>query len=265
MDPISTQKYLMETIFSALSSYLLPFFRIGAFLMVMPGIGTRSVPARIRVFLAVAMTVAMTPMLKQPEFIDVFSVTGFLLTLQQVVIGVSVGFILLTFIHIFNFAGFLISMQSSLGFAAVVDPSHGQQVPVVAHYYQLFSLLIFFLMDGHLAVFKIIFFSFDSLPIAMQSYELLDFKLVASWTSWIFKGGLALALSSLIALMLINFAFGVMTRASPQLNIFTIGFPIIMLCGLLILWFTITQIFYNYPFLWKQFYEVTCDFVGHPC
>ena len=82
------------------------------------------------------MTVAMVPMLPVPEPTPILSLQGFLVAIQQVLIGIAIGYSLEAFIQIFSFAGFLVGMQSSLGFAAMVDSSNGQ-VPVVSHYFQL--------------------------------------------------------------------------------------------------------------------------------
>tara|TARA_B100001094_G_C18195884_1_gene810894 strand:- start:14031 stop:14810 length:780 start_codon:yes stop_codon:yes gene_type:complete len=257
--------FLMDTLFRTMTSHVWVFTRIGGFLMAMPVVGTRWVPQRVRLLAAVAMTVALVPMLPEPEAIPLLSLNGFLVTIQQVIIGMSMGFMLNVFIQIFNFAGFLIGMQSSLGFAAMVDPNNGQQVPVVAHYYQIFSLLLFFLFDGHLIMFQILFYSFESLPIALKTFAALDFESVARWTSTIFKSGLLMALSGIVALMLINFSFGVMTRASPQLNIFSVGFPITMLCGIFILWLTVINVYHYYPHLWSTLEDKVCAFTLQSC
>ena len=126
-------------------------------------------------------------------------------------------------------------------------------------------MLLFFLFDGHIIMFKILFYSFESLPIALESFALLDFESVARWTAAIFKGGLLMALSGLVALMMINFSFGVMTRASPQLNIFSVGFPITMLSGIFILWLTIINVYYHYPQLWTLLEDKVCSFTLQAC
>lgn len=256
---------LMDTIHQALAGYLWPFCRIAAVLSTMTAIGSQSVPARIRLFLAVAMTVALAPLIDPPPSIPLLSVPGFLVTLMQVVIGIAMGFVLLIVLQTFTFAGYFIGMQTSLGFAAMVDPSNGQQVPVVGHVYQLLTLLLFFTFDVHLVVFQMLFYSFETLPIGLEGIAPANLNSLAKWGQTIFTSGFMIALSAVIALLMINFSFGVMTRASPQLNIFSIGFPMVMLAGLFVLWLTIFNVFDYFPVVWLQGKQLICTMLYQSC
>jgi flagellar biosynthetic protein FliR len=258
-------EFPVNLIMETLASYIWPLFRISAMLMVMVAFGTKNVSTRIRLFLSLAVTAAAAPALPPPPPIDPFTIQGMLVSIHQVVIGVLTGFISVLVLHTFVVAGQVVGMQTSLGFASLVDPSNGQSVPVIGQFYLMLATLLFFAIDGHLLMIRIIVESFHTLPVSASGIELPKFDAVVRWMSWVFAGGLALALSALVALLLINFAFGVMTRAAPQLNIFTIGFPVTMLSGLLIIWLTLGNFVSHFETQWYKGVELMCQVLNNPC
>ncbi|WP_028117905.1 flagellar biosynthetic protein FliR [Ferrimonas senticii] len=253
-----------ELVFDWLRLLLWPLVRISSMLMVMTTIGAATVPAPIRMGLALLFTLAAVPMLPQPPPLEMLSLTGALVTAQQVLIGTAMGFVSLLVIQTFVLAGQIIGMQTSLGFASMVDPSNGQQVPLVGQFYLLLATLLFFSFDGHLTMFRMIIESFHSLPIG-ESLLLPSLKGLSDFVGYIFASALTLSLAAATALLLINFAFGVMTRAAPQLNIFAIGFPITMLAGLIILWLTLDGILPHFDTVWQQGQLVMCDLLQMSC
>lgn len=254
----------LDVIFSWMRNLLWPLCRISAMLMVMVTIGGNSTPARIRLGLAVAITVAVAPVLPPAPDVAMFSAEGILITAHEVIIGISTGFVSLLVLNVFILAGQIIGMQTSLGFASMVDPSNGQQVPLVGQLFLLLSTLIFFLVDGHLMMIRMLVASFTTLPIG-QGMLPDNYWQLANWGSYMFAGALTLALSAATALLLINFSFGVMTRAAPQLNIFAIGFPITMLSGLLILWLSLSGFMPHFEAAWAQGQNQICSILQLPC
>ncbi|WP_068830761.1 flagellar biosynthetic protein FliR [Pseudomonas sp. BMS12] len=215
--------------------FLLPLFRIASMLMVMPVIGTQLVPARVRLYLALAICLVLAPNLPPMPQVDSISLQSMLLIAEQVLIGVMFGFLLQLYFHLFTVAGQIIAVQMGLGFASMVDPSNGVSVPVLAQFLLMLVTLLFLAMNGHLVVFEVLAESFVTLPVGggllVDHYWELAGKL-----SWVIAAGLLLALPVITALLIINLAFGVMTRAAPQLNIFSIGFPLTLVLGLVIFW-----------------------------
>ena len=120
-------------------------------------------------------------------------------------------------------------MQSGLGFASLVDPASGMNVPAIGQFFLILSSLLFWVMDGHLAYLQFVVASFETLPIPTENLSSIKFREIVEWGSWMFATALSLALAPITAMLLINFSFGIMTRAAPQLNIFAIGFPITMM------------------------------------
>ncbi|WP_159972311.1 flagellar biosynthetic protein FliR [Pseudomonas sp. 8Z] len=219
---------------------MLPFFRIAALLMVMPIIGTQLVPTRVRLYLALAISVVLVPGIPPMPQVDALSVRSIMMIAEQVLIGVMFGFILQLFFHIFSVAGQIIAMQMGMGFASMVDPTNGVSVPVLGQFMLMLVTLLFLAINGHLVVLEVLAQSFISLPpgqgLMVQHYWELAGKL-----SWVIGAGLLLTLPAVTALLVINLAFGVMTRAAPQLNIFSIGFPLTLALGLVIFWISLSD------------------------
>ena len=234
-----------------ISNFLLPLFRIAAVLMVMPIIGTQLVPQRVRLYMSLAITVLLVPVLPDMPQVDALSLRSMLLIAEQVLIGAMLGFSLQLFFHIFVFAGQLVSMQMGLGFASMMDPATGVSVPVLGQFLLMLVSLLFLAMNGHLVVFDVLAESFVTLPVG-QSLNIDHFAIVAGRLSWVIGAALLLALPAVSALLVINIAFGVMTRAAPQLNIFTIGFPLTLVMGLIIFWISTSGIL-------AQYYTISSD------
>ena len=233
------------------ASFLLPLFRIAALLMVMPVIGTQLVPVRVRMYLSLAFTLVLMPVLPAMPQIDALSLQGWLWIGQEVLVGALLGFSLQLFFHAFVVAGQMIAMQMGLGFASMVDPANGISVAVLGQFLLMLVTLLFLAMNGHLVVFEVLAESFVTLPVG--SGLLLDHYLaIAGRLGWVLGAGLLLALPAITALLVVNIAFGVMTRAAPQLNIFAIGFPLTLVLGLVIVWLGMADILAQYQDLARE-------------
>ncbi len=218
------------------AQFLLPFFRIASFLMVLPMIGTQLVPARIRMGLALAMTVLLLPVLPEMPVLNGLSLSTYILVAQQILIGSALAFIIQVMFQIFTLGGQIISSQMGLGFASVSDPANGVSVVVLSQFYLMMVMLLFLAFNGHLVLFEALARSFYVLPVVDGGLPVSGFLEVAKAGTWMVSSALLMALPAITALLVINFAFGVMTKAAPQLNIFAIGFPFTMMMGLLITW-----------------------------
>lgn len=219
-----------------LAQYLWPFIRIGACLMVAPSFGAAFVPPRTRLVLAAALTVMVTPMLPAPPAgIEVFSIPGFLITLQQVLIGVATGFVLQVAFDALAMGGQLLSNGMGLGFAFNVDPLRGTSTPVLGQLYMIIVTLTFFAMNGHILLIETLIAGFTSLPVG-TSPPASTWLAVANWGTQLFAGALSVAMPGMTAMLVANVAIGVMSRAAPTLNLFAVGFPLTLAFGLVIVW-----------------------------
>lgn len=241
-----------------MADFLLPLSRVSALIMSMIALGAKSVPGRIKLFLSLAITVAIMPAIPPSQVGNLFSFETTLLVAEQLIIGVMLGTVTIMVVNTFTMAGQIIAMQSGLGFASLVDPATGMNVPAVGQFFLILSTLLFWVMDGHLAYLQFITASFHTLPIPLTDFDATKFKEIVLWGSWMFATALSLAIAPLTAMLLINFSFGIMTRAAPQLNIFAIGFPITMCSGLLIMWLTMGNFLTHFELQWQRAVEFSC-------
>jgi flagellar biosynthetic protein FliR len=239
-----------------LGSFLWPFFRIGAMAMAAPFFGARSVPVKVRLMLALSLSILIAPGLPAAPAVEPFSLVGLTITLQQILIGIAMGFILqLVFAAIIT-GGQMIGMQMGLGFASMVDPQNGTQVPVLAQFYLMMTTLLFLGMDGHLLLIDLLAESFRLLPIGGEVLSLDAFWAIASWGSQMFAGGVWLALPAAASLLMVNIAFGIMARSAPQLNIFAIGFPVTMMMGFVVVLYTLPNVVPQFSTLLSSGFEL---------
>lgn len=215
-----------------------PFVRISAFLMVAPIVGTRLVPARIRLMLALLISMVLVPNLPAMPMLDSVSIPAFILVIQQVLIGVGMGLVLQVLLQIFVVAGQMIAMQMGLGFASMMDPANGVSVAVLSQFHLMLVTLLFLSMNGHLAMIEVLTESFYTLPVGGGFFTTNALWSLVGWGSWMFSSALLMALPAVASLLIINFSMGIVTRAAPQLNIFAIGFPFMLIIGLCIVWIT---------------------------
>ncbi|GLP94962.1 flagellar biosynthetic protein FliR [Paraferrimonas sedimenticola] len=257
--------WLYGSIEATIAAYLWPMARIGGMMMVMTTIGSNTTPMRVRLLLVFAMTIAVAPVLPAMPAVPLFSFEAYWILAQQLLIGIAAGFVSLLLLQTFVLAGQIIGMQTSLGFASMVDPTNGQQVPLVGQFYLILTTLLFFLFDGHLTMIRMLVASFETLPVGETSLNVANLRALAEWGGWMFGAALTVAISAIVALLLINFSFGVMTRAAPQLNIFAIGFPITMISGLIILWLTLGGIMSHFENTWNAAQGLLCQLLELPC
>jgi len=219
-----------------------PFVRISAMLMVAPIYAASSFPVRIRVVLAVLITAVLYPVIDPVTGVDPVSFEGFIILGQQVIIGAAMGFFLQMAFQLLVIAGEAIAMTMGLGFARMMDPQNGVQVPVVAQYFIIVATLLFLSMNGHLLLLQMIIQSFEILPVSQTGMSREGLWLVVSWGSQMFIGAVLVALPAVTALLMSNIAMGVVTRAAPQLNIFAVGFPLMLLLGFVLLMLTLPSV-----------------------
>lgn len=255
-----------EFLLNWLATYLWAFCRIAAMLMVMVAIGSRTTPTRVRLFYALTITLAVLPVIPPaPAGLELFSLASAVVVLQQILIGIAIGTISVFVVQTFVVAGQVIAMQTSLGFASMADPMNGQSSPVVGQFYVLLVTLLFLTADGHLLMIEMIVRSFDTLPVAMKGLLATDYQKLAGWFSLMFSAALAFSIASMVSMLLVNLSFGIMTKAAPQLNIFSLGFSISMMFGLFVLWVTMINVPIHFENQWLRGINLMCELLNNVC
>jgi flagellar biosynthesis protein FliR len=238
------------------ASFIWPLLRISAMFVAVPLFSNQAVPARVRLMLSLAMTFVVMPLLPAFPVVDMFSYEGFKVAIAQIMIGLSSGFIVQLVFAAIGFAGQGIALSMGLGFASMVDPQNGQQVPIIGQLYVITSTLIFLSLDGHLLLIKMLLDSFTSLPIGFDGIAQTGIWSIIAWSSRMFAGGLLLAMPVIVSLLLVNISFGVAARAAPQLNIFSVGFPVTLMLGIVLIWLTLPDALDQFAGLLTDAYDL---------
>lgn len=238
-----------------LGSFFWPFVRISAMMMAAPVFGARMMPVRIRIVLAMTISVLTIPLLPPVPAVDPISLAAANILFQQILIGVATGLIIQMVFQSLVIAGEAIANGMGLGFARMVDPANGVQVPVISQFFVVMATLLFVILNGHLLLIQLMVRSFEILPIGEAGLSLAGIKAVVSWGSQMFIGGLLVGLPAVTALLVVNVAMGVITRAAPQLNIFAVGFPLMILLGFIFLAATLPSVFAQFTQMLMNAFE----------
>lgn len=218
-----------------LAAFGWPFVRILALVSSAPILGNPGVPLQVKIGLAFAIAVVLTPVLGAMPQVEPGSAIGLLILAQQIVIGVAMGFAMRIVFTAVEMAGHIVGMQMGLGFATFFDPQNAAQTPVVGQFLGLIGTLAFLAMNGHLLIIETLAQSFQTLPVMAQPFSATGWRALAGWGKEVFLAGLLLSMPIMAALLITNLALGIMTRAAPQLNVFSVGFPITLTAGFIVL------------------------------
>jgi flagellar biosynthetic protein FliR len=212
-----------------------PFVRIGSCFTVAPVFGAVTVPPRVRIVLAGAIALLIAPLLPSPPNIAPFSAAGFVITGQQILIGAALGFCLQILFDAVSLGGELLGNSMGLSLAANLDPERGTSTPALGQLYAMLVMLTFLALNGHLVLVEILVEGFRTLPVGTAGLGQEGLWTVVNWGSQLFSGALSIALPGVTALLIVNVAFGVISRAAPTLNLFAVGLPVSLVFGLVIL------------------------------
>lgn len=216
-----------------ISPILWPFIRTLALFAGMPVFSQRQVPARVRIGLALFISVAAQPSLPAMPVIPLDSLPQLLaVTGQQLLIGLSMGFAVRVVFAALEFAGELIGLQMGLNFAGFFDPSTGSQGTSTSRFLGSMVAFLFVAINGHLMLINSLVESFQAFPIGEDPFRFLRIAQPQVWGAEIFRMGLWIALPLITMLMFVNLVLGIISRVAPQLNVFSVGFPLTVSIGL---------------------------------
>ncbi len=225
-----------------IGTFFWPFFRIAALMMAAPIFSSNFVNVKARLLIALAVTMVIVPTVPNSmPVVDPLSADGLLIITHQILIGIAMGFMLQLLFNGFTIAGQIVAMQMGLGFASMVDPQNGVTVPVISQLYLVFVTLVFLSLDGHLVLLRVLAESFHTLPIATTGLPHTSFRDIVGQASWMYAAGVIVALPAIGSLMVVNLAFGILSRAAPQISPFSIGFPMTIVLGFAIILTTLSS------------------------
>ena len=244
-----------DQLLALIYSFMLPFFRIGAFLMALPLFGSQLVSVRVRLIFAFVIAIIVTPVVPIPEY-DAISPAMIPLIAEQLVIGLILGFAVTVLFQVFALAGQLAAMKAGLGFAMSNDPANGVTVASMGQYYMTMAGVAFLGTNGHLVMIEYLAESFHYWPIG-EGFDSAHYWEVALLGGWLFEKALLVVLPLAVATLIMNLSFGVVAKASSQLNIFALGFPIIMVFSLWFFWIMLE----DFLDIYKLFFEELTDWI----
>ena len=221
---------------ATLQLWMLAMIRPGAAFLAAPIFGGSNVPVQLRLVLALAVGVPAASASGMEVPADgIISLTGFMLILAEVIVGLAIGFALQIGFAAALLAGEAISNAMGIAFAAIADPTNGQMSPAIGQYLSMLATFLLLATDGHLALIAIIVDSYSALPPgnAWLSFEVI--AEIANFGVLLFAAGLSIALPVGCALIIVQIMMGVIARSAPTLNLFAVGLPATLLAGVVLL------------------------------
>ena len=226
----------LTAVFDLLAQYMVAMLRLGAFLIASPVFGGRFIPLPIRVLATavIALPVMMNAPLPDPQTIADLRFVA--VVMAELTIGLSAGLVVTIMFGAASVAGDRIASTAGLSFAAQFDPAAGGQTPVVSQIFGLFLLSCFIGTEGHLTAIRLILESYTTLPIgsSLNPAILITSGLYAGGQMFIIASTMMLPVVSV--LLILNIVIGVLTRAAPQLNVFSFGFPVTMTATMVLIY-----------------------------
>ena len=219
-----------------LAAQIFAMLRVGAFLIAAPVFGGRFVPLPVRIVAAVCLSLVVPQLYPMPDAETLAALSAVPMVLAEIALGVTAGLVLTILFGAASVAGDRVANAAGLGFAMQLDPTASGQTPVVAQIFSLSLMMVFLGMDGHLHALRIVLDSYAAFPPGAS----LDIAALA--TAGIMAGATMFALAASLmlpvvaGLLVLNLSVGVLTRSAPQLNLFSVGFPITILMMFVLLW-----------------------------
>ncbi|WP_144641570.1 flagellar biosynthetic protein FliR [Bordetella genomosp. 13] len=227
--------FTLEQLTGWLGQYLWPFVRVLALMGASPLFSESSIPNQAKIGAAFMLTVALAPGLDPMPAVPLNSYGALWIVLQQVLIGMAMGLVMRIVFAAVQTAGEFVGLQMSLSFASLFDPSIGANTAVLSRLFNIVAVLVFLSLDGHLLMLATLARSFEVLPVSLNGLDPNGWGVLLDWSGTIFTAGLLLALPLICSQLTVNLALGILNRASPQLTVFAIGFPIHLIGGLILL------------------------------
>ena len=216
-----------------LTPLLWPFFRALALLASLPVFGQRAVPMRVKIGLALFIALAAQPSLPAMPVVALDSPQAVLVIVQQLLVGITLGFAVRIVFAAVELGGELIGLQMGLNFAGFFDPVTASQGTASGRFFGTLVAFLFVLSNGHLAVIAALVRSFEVFAVGDEPFAFLRQMQPQQWGTEVFTLGLWIALPLVGMLLFVNLVLGVISRVAPQISVFSVGFPITLAVGLI--------------------------------
>jgi flagellar biosynthetic protein FliR len=217
------------------AAFMLAFARVGAMVMLLPGLGETNIPVRIKIAIALLLTLIILPLHRADYHIDMGSMAALLvLMVYEILIGVVLGATARVTLAALQVAGAVIAQQLGLGFVTSVDPTQGQQGVVIGNFLTLLGITMLFATDSHHLVIAALN---DSYSVFSPGEVVPSGDVAALATrafSAAFRLGMQLAAPFLVFGLVFNVGLGVLARLMPQMQVYFVGVPLSIMTGFVI-------------------------------
>ncbi|MFT4241167.1 MAG: flagellar biosynthetic protein FliR [Acidovorax sp.] len=216
-----------------LSPILWPFLRVLAVFSVAPVFSMRAIPMRVKIGLSFLVALCAQAALPDAPVISLNGHQALGAVAQQVAVGMAIGFAVRLVFSAVELAGEVIGLQMGLNFASFFDPASNAQVSAVARFFGHMATLLFVVINGHLLILMAVVKSFDRFPVDGSFLQALAQMRLYELGASLFASALWIALPMIGLLLFVNLALGIISRVAPQMNIYSVGFPVTLTVGLL--------------------------------
>ena len=213
--------------------FLLMLTRCSGIFMIAPFFGSLNIPVTIRAAAAFAFTLVLFPVVDGLGTVaappSVWAFAGSVLA--ELFIGWLIGFIAYVCFSAIHMAGKVMDMQVGFAVVNVMDPTSGQQLPLIGSLLYNLGIIVFLVTNGHHVIITALAESFRMVPLAAMQPNLSLTMLLVDFTNGIFVTGMKIAMPVTFAILLVNVALGILARTMPQMNIFVVGIPLQLMVG----------------------------------
>jgi flagellar biosynthesis protein FliR len=217
------------------ATFMLVFARVGAMVMLLPGLGESNIPVRIKIAIALLLTLIIVPLHRADYHVNMDTLSALLVMfIYEILIGIVLGATARVTLAALQVAGAVIAQQLGLGFVTSVDPTQGQQGVVIGNFLTLLGITMLFATDSHHLVIAALS---DSYAVFSPGDVLASGDVAALATrafAAAFKIGMQLAAPFLVFGLVFNVGLGVLGRLMPQMQVYFVGVPLSILAGFLI-------------------------------
>ncbi len=225
--------------------FCLILMRMSGFIMLNPVLGRRNAPAMFRTGLALVLTLVIyqAESAAGTEVPEVYSPVAFgMMLLLEFGLGYLLGFVVVLFDFVMTHAGSVIDFQMGLSMAMVYDPQNGVQIALTGQILEIYFILLFFAVDGHLALIRILLTSSQAVPYgAVVIGQLQANALVTLFTECVVLA-MKLAFPVIAIEFLVEISIALLTKIIPQINLFVMNIDLKVIVGLLSMLFLISPI-----------------------
>ena len=214
--------------------FLLMLTRCTGIFMIAPFFGSLNIPIMMRAAAAFMFAVVLFPVVDGLGLTVAVPTTLLAYTaavIEELFVGWLIGFVAYVCFSAIHLAGKVMDMQVGFAVVNVMDPTSGQQIPLIGSFLYNLGIIVFLVTNGHHMIISALAESFRVVPLLTMQPNLSLTMMMVNFTYGIFVTGMKIAMPVTFAILLVNVALGILARTMPQMNIFVVGIPLQLMVG----------------------------------